>query len=242
MKQSQFSFRRYEKKYLLTASQYQMIRRALDRYMQADEYGQSTVCNVYYDTHDFALARASIEQPIYKEKLRVRSYGAAGGEDRVFVEIKKKYDGVVYKRRVNMTADEAEAYLMDGIRPEKDSQIQRELDWFCTNYDLEPRVYIAYDRTALAGKDDKNLRITFDRNIRWRDFDLSITDGTDGEQLLPPDTILMEIKIPGTAPVWLSRMLSEFGIFPTTFSKYGNCYKRLLAAEKNNTTGVSNCA
>jgi hypothetical protein len=243
MKQSQFTFKRYEKKYLLTTAQYQTIRKALERYMQPDEYGQSTVCNVYYDTPDFALVRASIEQPVYKEKLRVRSYGIPGEDDKVFIEIKKKYEGVVYKRRVHMTEAEASAYLNDGAAAPKDSQIQRELDWFRRSYELEPKIYIAYDRTALTGRDDPDLRITFDRGIRFRDFDLDLALGDQGEALLPPDTVLMEIKIPGTAPIWLSRLLSELRIFPANFSKYGSCYKRLMAAEKNvNVIGVSNCA
>lgn len=243
MTKSQFTFRRYEKKYLLTTAQYQTVRRALEQYMQPGEYPQSTVCNIYYDTPDFALVRASIEQPIYKEKLRVRSYGVPGAEDKVFVEIKKKYDGVVYKRRVSMTDAQAAAYLNGGARPPKDSQIQRELDWFCRRRSLEPKVSIAYDRTALEGKEDPELRITFDRDIRWRDCDLALAAGDDGERLLPPDKVLMEIKIPGAAPVWLSRLLSELGIFPTNFSKYGVCYQNMLAAEKNtNAIGVSNCA
>ncbi len=241
MKQSQFTFKRYEKKYLLTSAQYQTAAKALEEYMRADEYARSTICNVYYDTPDFALIRASIEQPVYKEKLRVRSYGTPSRDDKVFVEIKKKYDGVVYKRRVPMNDKEALAYLNLGVRPDKEDQIQHEIDWFCRSHELEPKVYIAYDRLALAGREDSELRVTFDRNIRWRDYELDLTQGDHGEALLPPDTVLMEIKIPGTAPVWLSHMLSELNIFPVSFSKYGGCYKRMMAAEKT-TNGVSYCA
>ncbi len=241
MKQSQFTFKRYEKKYLLDTAQYQTLRKVLDQSMRADEYGQSTVCNVYYDTPDFALARASIEQPVYKEKLRVRSYGIPTRGDKVFVEIKKKYDGVVYKRRVRMPDGEAFAYLNCGVPARDDSQIQREIDWFCSCRSLEPKVYIAYDRTALAGREDPELRITFDRNIRWRDYELDLTEGDHGEPLLAPDTLLMEIKIPGTVPVWLSHLLSERSLFPTGFSKYGSCYRQLTAADKTG-NGVSFCA
>ena len=243
MQQIKNKFERHEVKYLIDAAQRKAIMELVDRYMEPDEFGKSTICNVYYDTPDMLLIRRSLDRPVYKEKLRVRSYGIPGEDDKVFIEIKKKYEGVVYKRRVHMTEAEASAYLNDGARAPKDSQIQRELDWFRRSYELEPKIYIAYDRTALAGRDDPDLRITFDRGIRFRDFDLDLALGDQGEALLPPDTVLMEIKIPGTAPIWLSRLLSELRIFPANFSKYGSCYKRLMAAEKNvNVIGVSNCA
>ena len=230
MKQSQFTFKRYEKKYLLTTAQYQTIRKALERYMQPDEYGQSTVCNVYYDTPDFALVRASIEQPVYKEKLRVRSYGPVSGDKEVFVELKKKYNGVVYKRRVAMTAPEAEAYLAGETAAPQSSQIVSELDYFLKQYPgLAPATYIAYDRQAFFGKDDPDFRITFDENIRWRDEDMSLSAGTDGEQLLDEGQSLMEIKIADAMPLWLAHELSALGVFKTSFSKYGSAYQAMCA-------------
>lgn len=222
----QFSFKRYEKKYILTQDQLSRMLAGMEDYVCADEFGRYTICNIYYDTDDFQLIRTSLEKPVYKEKLRMRSYGTPGGQDKVFVELKKKYDGIVYKRRTVMQAADAVSYIHNGNAPEQEDQICHEIDWFMRSYRPTPKVFIAYDRTAFAGLDDPNLRITFDTNLRWRDTDLDLRLGDHGAPILPPDQILMEIKIPGTAPVWLAHLLSEIGAFPTSFSKYGTCYKQ----------------
>lgn len=222
----QFSFKRYEKKYMLTPDQLQKMLAGMEGYVRSDEFGHYTICNIYYDTDNFQLIRTSLEKPVYKEKLRMRSYGVPGDQDKVFVELKKKYSGVVYKRRVVMGAGEAAAYINQGNVPEQESQICREIDWFMHSYQPVPKVFIAYDRTAFAGLENPDLRITFDTNLRWRDTDLDLRLGDHGTPILPPDRILMEIKIPGTAPVWLARLLSEIGAFSASFSKYGTCYKQ----------------
>ena len=164
---------------------------------------------------------------MYKEKLRVRSYGEVSGTDSVFVELKKKFDGVVYKRRVTMRAIDAIRWLR-GDRPSDPGQINREIDWFMQSYRPEPRVFIGYDREAYAGTECSELRITFDTRLRWRDTDVDLRCGDYGTLLLPEDAILMEIKIPGTAPVWLAKLLSDNGIFSTSFSKYGTYYKEIV--------------
>ena len=192
--------------------------------MRADEFGRYTICNVYYDTDDYRLIRASLEKPIYKEKLRVRSYGVPEDRSDVFVELKKKYDSIVYKRRTVMTAADAVSYLQSGAVPEREDQICHEIDWFMHTYRPSPKVYIAYDRIAFAGLENPELRVTFDTNLRWRDRELDLRAGDYGEPILSSDRILMEIKIPGTAPVWLTHLLSELGAFHTSFSKYGAWY------------------
>ena len=222
----QFCFKRYEKKYMLTPDQLTRILAGIDGHMCADEFGRYTICNIYYDTDDFQLIRASLEKPVYKEKLRMRSYGVPGSRDEVFVELKKKYDSVVYKRRTVMKAADAVSYIHDGAVPERKDQICREIDWFMRSYHPNPKVFIAYDRTAFAGLDNPDLRLTFDTNLRWRDWDLDLRAGDRGEPLLDAGHILMEIKIPGTTPVWLAHLLSETGAFPTSFSKYGACYQQ----------------
>jgi hypothetical protein len=251
MSDTKFSFQRYEKKYLLDTAQYDELRHELEKYMTNDDFAHSTICNVYYDTPDFSLVRASLERPIYKEKLRVRSYGTPDRDGKVFLEIKKKYDGVVYKRRTEMTDSEAVSYLKNGIRPADDSQIMREIDWFVRSRQLEPKVYIAYDRDALKGIENDALRITFDHSIRWRERELNLCRGDVGEELLPEDTVLMEVKIPGAAPLWMAEMFSRLRIYPTNFSKYGACYKTMLArgdvadeftANEIIGIGVTNCA
>ena len=221
-------FQRYEKKYLLNPEQYQKIRAGLAPYMEADEHGRYTICNLYYDTPDFQLIRASLDKPVYKEKLRMRSYGVPADGDSVFVELKKKYKGVVYKRRTVMEAGEALDYLAGRCSPRAKDQICREIDWFLGRYHPVPQVFIAYDREALAGLEDRVLRVTFDIDLRWRDTALDLRSGDGGERITSRDQILMEIKIPGSAPVWLSRLLSENSVFPTSFSKYGGCYRENL--------------
>lgn len=224
----QYCFQRYEKKYLLSPGQLETLLEGMRPHVCADEFGKYTICNIYYDTRDFQLIRTSLEKPVYKEKLRLRSYGVPGDQDRVFVELKKKFDGVVYKRRTVMGAADAAACLHDGIQPEREDQICREIGWFLQSYRPVPKVFIAYDRTAFAGRENPELRITFDTNLRWREERLDLRAGDDGAPLLPRDQVLMEVKIPGAAPVWLAHLLSGSGVFPTSFSKYGLCYRKNL--------------
>lgn len=238
MAEYQGVFERYEKKYMLNEQQYNALCPMLDGYMETDHYGLHTICNIYYDTPHYDLIRASIEKPPYKEKLRLRSYGIPKDDSTVFLELKKKYNGVVYKRRVPLTLSAAENYLAKGIRPPKDHQILHEIDWFLRQYDVSPKAFIAYDRIALFGTEDPNLRITFDNRIRWRDSVLDLSKGDWGNLLLPSGQILMEIKIPGTMPYWLAEMLTELEIFPYVFSKYGTCYKQHLIHSMNTTGGI----
>ncbi|MBQ2093301.1 MAG: polyphosphate polymerase domain-containing protein [Ruminococcus sp.] len=228
------SFERYEKKYFLTPDQYRLFKERLEPYVKADEYPTYTLCNIYYDTDDYRLIRASLEKPIYKEKLRVRSYGVPGADSNVFVELKKKCDGVVYKRRITTTPFNAQC-LLNGFRTDNpDNQISNEIAYFQQFYHATPKVFIAYDREAYQGIENSELRITFDTNLRYRLDSLSLQAGDYGEPIIGGDLYLMEIKIPGICPLWLSRLLSEYKIYPTSFSKYGECYKKHILA--NNKT------
>ncbi|GAB6179692.1 polyphosphate polymerase domain-containing protein [Desulfotomaculum defluvii] len=229
MAQYQNVFQRYEKKYLMDERQYQALIKFLHGKMTSNEYGRHTICNIYFDTPDFRLIRASIEKPVYKEKIRLRSYGVPKKEDTVFIELKKKYKGIVYKRRVSITLWEAEQYLLRRSKLQKPSQILKEIDCFLDFYQpINPKIYLAYDRIAMCSSENPDLRITFDTNIRWRENVLDLAKGVWGSPLLEAGQHLMEIKIPGAMPIWLSRGLSELGIFPTSYSKYGNCYKKYL--------------
>lgn len=228
----QSSFRRYEKKYLLSEAEYEAFLEGMQAYTEPDVYGKTTNCSLYYDTDGWDLIRKSIEGPVYKEKLRVRSYGVPHMGDMVFIELKKKYDGVVYKRRISMAAEHTEDYLEGDTQLAPTSQIGQEIQWFQMRYHAKPKVYIAYDRTSFAGKSDPQLRITFDRNIRFRAYALDLKKGDFGEHMLPHDTVLMEIKIPGTAPLWLAGLLSSIGAKPTSFSKYGTYYKNYILRSK----------
>ena len=239
--ETKLTFKRYEKKYLLSREQYETLFRELEDHIEPDLYHRSVVCSLYYDTDDFALIRHSIEAPVYKEKLRLRSYGVPGPEDEVFIELKKKYKGMVYKRRASMSAKTAAAYLAGEAPPPEQTQMTREIDWFLHENAVKPKAFIACDRTAWVAKEDHELRITFDENLRWREHDLDLTLGSEGESLTEPGCVLMEIKIPGVSPLWLARMLSELEIFPTSFSKYGTCYKDHILSEYFIVNGVIEC-
>ena len=221
----QCCFQRYEKKYVITPAQQEFLLSGALPYLRPDEYGRYTICNIYYDTANWSLIRSSLEKPAYKEKLRVRSYGVPEDDGSVFVEIKKKVGGVVYKRRVIMAAADVPAYLAGDPSRSPGGQISREIDWFQHLYHAEPQVFIGYDRTAFAGIDDPELRMTFDTGLRWRTTALDLRGGDWGAPILPPGRILMELKIPGAAPMWLSRLLSQAEVYPTSFSKYGACYQ-----------------
>lgn len=243
--QVQRCFQRYEKKYLLRAEQYAAVLDGMQGRVRPDEFGRYTICSIYYDTDNFQLIRASLEKPVYKEKLRLRSYGVPGDHDKVFVELKKKFDGVVYKRRTVMEAERAAAYVNEGAVPEREDQICREIDWFVQRYAPRPKVFIAYDRTAFAGVETPELRVTFDTGLRWRDTQLDLRAGDQGAPLLSADQILMEVKLPGAAPLWLAHLLSRCGVYPTSFSKYGTCYRQNLLGRPRPEEGkkeVGECA
>ena len=228
---SQTVFNRIEKKYMLPQEVYVMLLEKLKGHMEVDEYGLHTICNLYYDTSNYGLIRRSIDKPVYKEKLRLRSYGVPTADSKVFVEIKKKYNKVVNKRRVQMTLKEAYDYVERGIRPRKENatweekQIMNEIDFFLQRYPLRRGMWLAYDRIALKGKHD-GFRLTFDMNIRNRIGHMGLEYGDSGEHLLPSGFALMETKVMGATPLWFSQILAELAIYPTSFSKYGNFYKK----------------
>lgn len=231
-KGTQFCFERREKKYILTPESYSRLMGALKPHLRSDAYPRSQILNIYYDTDDYSVIRASIEKPVYKEKLRLRSYGVPADNGAVFAELKKKFDGIVYKRRCALTAVNACDYLNRGLPAPADGQIMDEIDYFLQSVKPLPKVFIGYDRTSYAGIADPALRVTFDTNLRWRTDNLDLRKGASGILLAPQDFILMEIKIPGAAPVWLSQMLSRHGIFPSPFSKYGTWYKQQVLGAK----------
>lgn len=225
MKGYQDTFKRYEMKYLLKEDKYRLIRQRLQDKLSVDCFGKSTICNIYFDTPDHRLIRTSLEKPVYKEKLRLRSYGTPEEGDTVYVELKKKYKGVVYKRREKLELLESENYLYDNLPLAKQTQITKEIDWFIRTYQyLEPSMYISYDRVALYGLEDADLRVTFDSNILWREEELWLGCGVWGSPILEEGQRLMEVKIPGTMPIWLAHLLNELEIYPTSFSKYGRGY------------------
>lgn len=220
-------FKRKEIKYLLTSAQLEAFRTAMEEHMEPDAFPHSSISNLYYDTPDFRMVRRSLEKPVYKEKLRLRSYATAEDNSQAFLEIKKKALGVVYKRRESLPYIQAVAYL-DGSIPGGEGQIFRELDWILFAYgDLSPAMFVSYERDSFRGLEDPGLRLTLDRDILWRIRGLDLRLGAWGEPLLKEDEALMEIKISNAMPLWLSSALSDMGIFPLSYSKYGRAYQQM---------------
>ncbi len=227
----QYVFKRYEKKYILNEEQYQAFMEYTKEYLIPDKYGLHTICNIYYDTEDYLLIRRSIEKPVYKEKFRIRSYGIPDREHTVFLELKKKYKDVVYKRRLAMPLWQAEDFLERNIRPERGGQVLKEIEYFLDFYKPIKKMYIAYDRRAYYVEGDESLRVTIDRNIRSREDNLSMENGDEGRRLLPDGQYLMEIKTVNALPLWLVDVLSMLKIYKTSFSKYGMIYQRKVLEE-----------
>lgn len=229
------SFKRYEKKYLLKKEQYDELIKRLEEYMDADEHCQNgknySIYNIYYDTDDNNVIRHSISKPYYKEKLRLRSYKVPKKPtDKVFLELKKKINGCVNKRRVVLTLEEATRFLENGIRPKKEDfmseQVLNEIEYYLSRNKVSPKVYISYSRKAYFSKTDRSFRLTFDSKIITRRDCLKLEAGSFGDELLEQEQYLMEVKILGAIPLWLVSILSDLEIYSTKFSKYGNEYMR----------------
>lgn len=229
---SQMVFKRYEIKYLMDRRQRDAVLKAMEPYMSIDGYGHSSIRNLYYDTPDFRLIRKSLEKPVYKEKLRVRSYGPAAAGDPVFLELKKKYRDVVYKRRISLPQAQAEACL-DGRMRLPDSQIGREIAYALEFYrELEPAVFLSYEREAFFERNGGDFRVTFDENIRYRQTELTLDSEAWGKPLLQPDQVLMELKTSGGLPLWMVCALSRQKIFKVSFSKYGAAYQDIFLTKQ----------
>ncbi|MBR6257816.1 MAG: polyphosphate polymerase domain-containing protein [Lachnospiraceae bacterium] len=222
-------FKRVEKKYLLNDSQRKAFMERLEGRTEEDVYGKYSISNIYFDTADNELIRESLNKPVYKEKLRLRSYGTPKDGDKVFLEMKKKWKGVVYKRRVEFPYRVAMDYIEKGIYPkEYDCQILKEIDYMIKYHGLRPDTFLAYDRRAYVVSEDKNIRFTIDERIRSRKYDLRLSDGDKGKLLMDDDMSLLEIKAPGALPTWFVQIMSELGIFSTSFSKFGRVYQEGL--------------
>ena len=268
----QMIFKRFEIKYMIDEAVFEKLMEVMDGYMIADEHGRSTVCSLYYDTPKHLLIRRSLEHPVYKEKLRLRSYGVAKPSDTVFVELKKKFCSVVYKRRIAMTHDKALSYLAgDGQIAESqiaesqiaesqiaesqiaesqiaesqitDSQIASEINYDLKIYEnLAPAVLLSYEREAFYARNNHEFRVTFDRNILWRDYDLSLDKGIYGTPILEDQKVLMEVKTDGAIPGWMVDFLTANKLYKTSFSKYGTAYRAIYdRANQKSTKPVHDC-
>lgn len=222
-------FKRYEIKYMLTQQQKQLLLQVMAPYMQIDAYGRTTIRNVYFDTDNYRLIRRSLERPAYKEKLRIRSYCRAEETAPVFVELKKKYKGVVYKRRVVMPRQQAMQWLCGGAGCPEKSQIADEIDYFCSFYqNLRPTVFLSYEREAYYSLNGDDFRVTFDENILSRQEAICLGEDVWGTPLLQEGMVLMELKTPGGIPLWMTDFLTRQRLYKTSFSKYGTAYSKQI--------------
>ena len=222
-------FKRYELKYIITQEQKEKLLKAMEPHMALDEYGRTVIRNIYYDTDNYRLIRKSIESPTYKEKLRIRSYNRAKPQSTVFVELKKKYQSVVYKRRLSLSETSAMNWVSGEEPCEEKSQISKEIDYFLSYYEnLHPVVFLSYEREAYYSLSGDDFRITFDDTILCRQEDISLEADVWGTPLLEEGKVLMEIKCSSGIPIWLLRILSQEHIYKTSFSKYGTAYQTII--------------
>lgn len=221
-------FRRKETKYLLSKDQYDKLMKKLNSYLLKDKYYESTICNIYFDNDNYDLIINSINKPEYKEKVRIRSYKVPNIDDDIFFELKKKYDGIVSKRRIKIKLSEFYNYINTGNISNCDIQIKNEIDYCFNKYKLKPKMFLAYDRLSYYAKDNKDFRITFDRNLRSREDDLNLELGDCGNLFFKNDTCIMETKVLDAYPLWFTNILSSLKIYPISFSKYGSIYSKKI--------------
>lgn len=229
-----YIFKRYEKKYIITPQQKEKFLEILSHNTIPDRHGESDICNIYFDTPDYRIIRASIQKPPYKEKLRLRCYGVPDESKKCFLELKKKYKGVVYKRRISADYITGFSYLSGKDANLPDSQIKNEIDYFREFYNYpQPRMNILYRRTAYYDKNDDTVRFTFDSDILSRSYDLDLRNGIYGERILQKELTVLEIKTSGAVPLWVADGLSSLKIYPTSFSKYGTAYIKSIGGKTN---------
>jgi hypothetical protein len=230
-------FKRYEMKYMMTKKQQKAVLEAMLPYMKLDDFGHTVIRNIYFDTDNYRLVRRSIEKPVYKEKLRIRSYKQACENDKVFVELKKKYDDVVYKRRESITLQATQNWLNRNTTFPMETQIGREIDYFFEYYEtLAPKVFLSYEREAFYSFDGSDFRVTFDENILAREEELSLACDVWGEKLIDDNMVLMEIKTSGGIPLWMTKVLTQQKIYKTSFSKYGTAYENMIMGKSEKQT------
>ena len=220
-------FERMEKKYILSYKQYKTIEEIVEQRLSKDKHGDSTILNIYFDSDNYDLISHSITHPIYKDKVRIRSYNIPTLDSLVFLEIKRKYNKITSKRRINMKLEECYKCINNINLLENKDQMSNEIAYYFKKYKLNPKMFISYKRKAYNNADGR-LRITFDNNIIARNNDLEIEKGPYGKNILDEDKYIMEIKTLNSIPIWMANILSELEIKPCNFSKYGEAYKELI--------------
>ncbi len=218
-------FNRIEQKYLLSTKQYSDFMKMIKQFIKEDEYFSSVICNIYFDNDNLDMIIHSIEKPIFKQKVRLRSYNTPKSSDDVYLEVKTKYQKNVSKRRIKVNLEEFEHY-METKEYDYNSQIMKEIDYLFCHYNLKPVYYLAYDRLSYKGIEDETLRITIDDNLRSRKDNLYLEKSDGCHPYFKDKTYIMEIKYSNALPLWLVSCLSKLSIYPISFSKVGNIYMK----------------
>ena len=227
-------FNRIEQKYVLTKEEYQELFKRIESHLEKDKYFQSKICNLYFDNDNNDLIINSIDKPIFKEKIRLRSYSVPDLNDIVFLELKGKYKDIVFKRRLEIVLDDFYKYLKTGIINSKyNNQVMKEIDYVIKKFKLKPKLFIGYDRLSYYDKDNINFRVTFDYDLRSREDELRLELGDNGN-LYNKSIYIMEVKSLNAMPLWFTKILSDMKIYPRSFSKYGEIYKEKYLKENKN--------
>ena len=220
--------KRYELKYLMSPEQTAYFKRCIEGHMVLDKFGLTSIASLYYDTPDYRLIRTSIEKPPFKEKIRLRSYGIATDDSPVFLELKRKAYGIVYKRRVQSTIPLVQRFFEGEGDICAGGQINQEITYFRDYYqELVPACMIIYDRMAYF-EPEGDLRLTIDHNPRYRSDHLNLCYSMEGISLLKEGYTILEVKVQQAMPLWLTKILTEGKIYKASFSKYGEAYKQQL--------------
>ncbi len=247
-------FERKEMKYRLCATQLESLISAFETRLLPDERGITLVRSLYFDTPAHDLIARSMESPLYKEKLRLRVYGQASEPGTpAFLEIKKKFKGIVYKRRVLVSIGAAhliiegaslsealaahplndEALAAEALTPHRE-QIAREIAFFIQRHDARrPSILTQCERQAFTSSDG-DLRVTIDRNLSYKANPQSIADTHFAIPLIPQTEAVMELKCTHALPLWLAGELSAVCAYKQSFSKCGTAYGHSVSEQAQN--------
>ncbi|QHF55620.1 MULTISPECIES: polyphosphate polymerase domain-containing protein [Streptococcus] len=223
----QKEFKRVETKYLISNHQRRQLLSDLGKHMEADDFAQSTITSLYFDTEQFDMIQDSLAKKYGKEKVRLRTYEMESDLDMpAFLEIKQKIDGVGYKYRIKTTPRQA-AILMasDADKVVEDKRLASQLEKLHQRYGvIKPSMLIAYKRLSFRGKKDKSVRVTLDMNMTYAVVNQLTMIGHESFPLLPDQQLIMEVKVAEQIPDWLENILHQYKLEKNSFSKYGHAY------------------
>lgn len=235
------TFCRKEMKFLITEEQMHVLLKETAAYFDYDAFCPNgswyLIRNIYMDTEQNQLIHLSTMGPTYKEKVRIRKYGTYDDQkDSYYLEMKKKAEGIVFKRRVHFTKEDLDTFLknkqvLNGYNAFS-QQVMKEFIYLFEQYEIAPKLFLSYERLALKGKEEPTLRMTFDRNILTRRDNFEF-DKAGGDALLKPHQIIMEIKFENAMPLWLAHLLASHQIYKTSFSKYGHEYQKYVMKKRS---------